>query len=406
MLPPRGGVALLSPTMRPRLPTIDAVALPAAFVNLDTFDANVRHLASLAGDRPIRLATKSVRCHALLRRAADQLGDRFGGLMAVSPREAAWLVAAGWTDVLIAYPVARPADAKPLLDLAGSEASVCVVVDQVHHLDLLAGLAGPAGARISVVIEVDASFLGIPGVHAGVRRSPVRTADQAVALASQIAERQALRLAGVMVYEAQIAGLADRGHGLKAPIIHAIKSRSRPHVTRLRGQIVRALTQAGHTPRLVNGGGTGSLAFTAADPVVTEVTLGSGLLAPHLFDGYDDLSVLPAAFAALPVTRRSHPDHVTVHGGGYTASGAIGPDRAPRIHHPQGLRATGSEGFGEVQSPLKEARPGAVELGDAVWVRHAKAGELFERFCIVHLVQDGSVVDSVRTWRGEGIDLG
>jgi D-serine deaminase-like pyridoxal phosphate-dependent protein len=37
-----------------------------------------------------------------------------------------------------------------------------------------------------------------------------------------------------------------------------------------------------------------------------------------------------------------------------------------------------------------------------VWFRHAKAGELSERFDRVHLIRGGAIVDTVPTYRGEG----
>ncbi len=43
-----------------------------------------------------------------------------------------------------------------------------------------------------------------------------------------------------------------------------------------------------------------------------------------------------------------------------------------------------------------------VGLGDRVWFRHAKAGELCERVNELHLVRGGAVVDVVPTYRGEG----
>ena len=54
----------------------------------------------------------------------------------------------------------------------------------------------------------------------------------------------------------------------------------------------------------VNGGGTGSVERTSAEAAVTEVAAGSGLYCPVLFDGYRAFSSRPAAFFALPVTRR------------------------------------------------------------------------------------------------------
>lgn len=382
------------------------VSLPAAVVLTDAVDANLDHLAARTGSVSLRLATKSVRCQGLLRRAAEALGDRCAGLMTVSPRESLALAEHGWRDLLVAYPVARPADARPLLELARRGVVARQVVDHPDHVRLLARLAADAGVALPVVIEVDASTRPFLGVHLGVRRSPLRDPADVLALHALIDAEPALRFAGLQMYEAQIAGVADRSGGVTGPIRRAAKAISRPDVRRRRAAHVRALLDAGVPVPLVNGGGTGSAAWTAEDPTVTEVTIGSGLLAPHLFDDYDDLDLQPAAFAALPVTRRPAPDRVTVHGGGYPASGAIGADRSPRVAAPASLAATPLEGFGEVQTPLVGPGVGELSLGDVVLLRHAKAGELLDRFGRVNLLHPDGRVEVVPTWRGEGIDLG
>jgi len=152
----------------------------------------------------------------------------------------------------------------------------------------------------------------------------------------------------------------------------------------------------------VNGGGTGSLERTAAEEVVTEVAAGSGLLAPRLFDGYRGFDLQPASFFALPVVRRPAARVVTVLGGGYIASGAAGQDRLPVPWLPEGLRLDSAEGAGEVQTPLLGAAADSLAIGDWVWFRHAKAGELGERFELMYLVRGERRVGTVTTYRGEG----
>jgi D-serine deaminase-like pyridoxal phosphate-dependent protein len=152
----------------------------------------------------------------------------------------------------------------------------------------------------------------------------------------------------------------------------------------------------------VNGGGTGSLQTTAAEEAVTEVTAGSGFYAPALFDRYSAFSLRPAAMFALPVVRRPSGSVVTALGGGYHASGPAGADRLPEPWLPRGLRLDSLEGAGEVQTPVSGAAAAALRLGDRVYFRHAKAGELCERFDSLHLVRGGEVLDEVPTYRGEG----
>jgi D-serine deaminase-like pyridoxal phosphate-dependent protein len=152
----------------------------------------------------------------------------------------------------------------------------------------------------------------------------------------------------------------------------------------------------------VNGGGTGSLESTAADSSVTELAAGSGLVGPTLFDAYRKFRPRPALLYALPVVRRPGPGIATLFSGGYIASGTGTPDRLPRPFRPEGLRLTRTEGAGEVQTPVLGAAADSLRTGDRVWLRHAKGGELAERFTEYHLVSGDALVTGAPTYRGEG----
>jgi D-serine deaminase-like pyridoxal phosphate-dependent protein len=349
---------------------------PFAAVDLEAFDANAADLLRRAGGKGVRLATKSVRCRALIERALDA---GFRGLLAFTLPEALWLAR---EDTVVAYPtVDRVALREP-------RDGITLMVDCREHLELL------DGGR--VCMDVDAGWWPLGGrVRIGAKRSPLRTPEQAAALAREIAAR-GLELDGLMMYEAQIAGVGDRpanralGMGLRA-----MQRASARELAARRAAVVAALPPL----RFVNGGGTGSVQGTAAEAVITEVAAGSGLLAPTLFDAYTSFTPRPAAFFALPVVRRPGRGVATVLGGGYTASGPPGRDRLPRPVFPPGLRLDRQEGAGEVQTPLHGAD---LQVGDRVWFRHAKAGELCERFDVLHLVEGDRVVDTVPTYRGEG----
>ncbi len=345
---------------------------PFAVVDLDAFDANRSDMARRSA-KPIRVASKSVRCRALIERALEHPGYR--GILAYSVAEARWL---GHDDVLVAYPSASPGEVPP---------GVTVMVDCVAHLEPLA-----AGTR--VCIDVDAGLWLLGGrVKIGAKRSPVHTPEQAAALAREI-EARGLKLVGVMAYESQIAGVSDR-----QAAVRAMKRLSRRDIARRRAAIVAALPPL----ELVNAGGTGSLESSSAEDAVTEVAAGSGLYAPALFDAYASFSPTPAAFFALPVVRRPARGVATLFSGGYLASGAATEDRLPVPTYPAGLRLDAREGAGEVQTPVIGAD---LELGERVWLRHAKAGELCERFEVLHLVAGDEVVQTVPTYRGEGQNFG
>lgn len=385
---------------------------PLVVVDLATFDANAAELLRRAQGRPVRLATKSVRVPALVDRA---LAAGFRGLMTYALREGLWWAARGADDVLVGYPTADLGALTDLLADPSALSAVTVMVDDVAHLDLLdraRTAAGSPDAAVRLCLDVDASLRVGPGAlgdhraHLGVRRSPVRDPAGAAALARE-ATRRGHEVRGVMFYEAQVAGLPD-----SSPAVRIVKRASLAELATRRGAVVAAVSDAvGHPLALVNGGGTGSLAQTAADPAVTEVTAGSGLAAPTLFDHYripaGGRPLRPAVLFGLDVVRRPAPGIVTVFSGGYLASGPPGASRAPTPVLPAGLRLTRSEGAGEVQTPLRGPAADRLAIGDRVWFRHAKAGEVMERFADVVLLgpADGARA-VVPTYRGAGLAFG
>jgi D-serine deaminase-like pyridoxal phosphate-dependent protein len=169
-----------------------------------------------------------------------------------------------------------------------------------------------------------------------------------------------------------------------------------------RAEAVALVEELAGPLEFVNGGGTGSVESSASERAVTEVAAGSGLFAPALFDAYRRFTPTPAAFFAIPVVRRPEAGVATALGGGYVASGAPGPDRLPEPVYPRGLRLDPREAAGEAQTPLLGSAAATLRIGDRIWLRHAKAGELCERFASLFLISGDRVVDEVPTYRGEG----
>lgn len=380
---------------------------PFAIVDTVAFDGNAAALAERASGKPLRVASKSVRSRELLRRVLGQPGWR--GVMAYSLPEALWLAGTGVSDdVLMAYPTADRAGLASLLTDADRAATVTLMVDDPAQLDLIDSIEAPTRrATIRVCLDLDASWRPAPRVHLGVRRSPIHSPAAAGELAALVAARRGFHLVGLMSYEAQIAGLGDvvPGRPFRSAAIRAFQARSFVDLLARRGAAVAAVGQHADL-EFVNGGGTGSVGSTAADPAITEITAGSGLYGPTLFDNYRAWRPTPAAFFAVIVVRRPDVRTATVAGGGWVASGEAGPLRLPTPWLPAGLRLINSEGAGEVQTPV--TGPGAIDLriGDRVWFRHAKAGELAEHVNELHLIDGDQVIGAALTYRGDGYAFG
>lgn len=378
-------------------------ALPCAAVDLDAFDRNVDRVASLVGPgQALRLATKSLRVPGLIRRALSR-GRRFKGLMTYSAAETLALHRLGFDDLLLAYPTARGPELAMLREAHDAGATVALVVDSEAHVAAASRAMQGSERPLRLVADVDMTLL--PGTaHAGVRRSPLRSAEMVVSLFERARSFGHVRMVGLMGYDAQVAGLQDRAPGKRVDnlVARAVRAASVGHVARLRRSLREALAAGGHEVELFNGGGSGSLDHCAREPWLTELTAGSALLCGHLFDGYSNVSYEPAAFFAVEVARASDPGWVTCAGGGWVASGAAGTDRLPRPWLPEGLSLSPREGMGEVQTPLRVPRGVALAPGDPVVFRHAKSGELAEHVEAYLLVAGGAVVGRAETYRGIG----
>jgi D-serine deaminase-like pyridoxal phosphate-dependent protein len=381
------------------------VQAPFAFVDLDAVWSNAADMLRRANGKPIRIASKSVRSLPMLRRLLD-LDPGFQGLLTFTLPETLWLWEQGMRDLVVGYPTADTGALTRLARLTAEhpDDAPVVMVDSVEHLDVIEAASSSFVAPIRVAIDVDVSWWPLGGLlKIGPKRSPIRKPFQAAALAREIERRRHTKLAGLMAYEGQIAGVGDNvpGKSVNNAVIRAMQSRSYKDVVERRSEIVGAVAQISEL-QFVNGGGTGSIELTASEPAVTEVAAGSGFYAPILFDHYRSFRLNPAAMFALPVVRKPSAKIATALGGGYLASGVGSKDRMPVPHLPAGLKVDSLEGTGEVQTPLHGAAAERLTIGDRVYFRHVKAGELCERFERLYLVAGTTIRAEVPTYRGEG----
>ncbi|KXZ60403.1 D-threonine aldolase [Microbacterium laevaniformans] len=381
-----------------RSAAVSAVSGPVAAIDLDALRFNAMDLVVRSAGVPIRVASKSIRVREVLDATLAIGGYR--GILAFTLPEALWL-AREHDDIVLGYPSVDRAALEQLVGDDDLAHRITLMVDDPAQLDAVDAVAAPASrARIRVAIDADASWRAPVLGHIGVRRSPVHEPAEVVRLARSIVARPGFELVGLMMYEAQIAGQPDHT-GSGDGVIRWMQHQSRDELVARRGAIVAGLREITHL-EFVNGGGTGSLEYTAADPAVTETTAGSGLLAGHLFDGYRAFMPAPAAAFALEVVRKPLEDIAVVLGGGWIASGPPVASRQPRPVWPTGLKTLAREGAGEVQTPLQGESARRLRVGDRVWFRHAKSGELSERVDRYQLTLGESLVGEAATYRGEG----
>jgi D-serine deaminase-like pyridoxal phosphate-dependent protein len=374
--------------------------LPLAFVDMDMLDKNIAEVLRRAGGKPVRIASKSIRCKFIMDYILKS-SNRFQGIMCYSANEAQWLSQQGFDDLLVAYPTLQKNDIINCIEEIKKEKKIYLMTDSAEHLEVLNQIAEKQNIVLPICIDLDMSghwsFL-----HFGVYRSGIRDEKSLRHYLEKLKHCKNLKLHAAMGYEAQIAGLGNNSPGkfLFNKLITLLQKYSIKEVAQRRKRMVEIIKNVVPDFEIVNGGGTGSLETTGAEPWVTELTAGSAFYAPALFDNYKKFKHLPAAGFAIEVVRNPQKNIYTCLGGGYVASGKTGNEKAPAPYLPEGMKLIENEMAGEVQTPIQYN--GKLNLGEPVFFRHSKAGELCEHFDKLCLIRKGAVVDIVDTYRGEG----
>lgn len=375
---------------------------PLAFVDLELLDENIQQLLDRSGDLPIRIASKSIRCTSILEYIFKS-NKQFQGIMSFSGTEAVFLSKKGFDDILIAYPVTDPSTVVEICHEIKKGKYINLMVDKLDHLQLLNEVGEQNQIKIPISIDIDMS-VDFPGLHFGVWRSSIRKPLNLKSLLDEIKGMEYVSLEGVMGYEAQIAGVVDKVKGkmLMNGLIQSLKKFSLNKIAAKRKKAVDMINSMGFELKIVNGGGTGSLESTIKEDVITEVTVGSGFFNSHLFDNYRKFKHHPAAGFACAINRHPGKNIYTCSGGGYIASGSPEALKLPLPFLPLGIKLFKNEGAGEVQTPFTYKGNETLKIGDPVFFRHSKAGELCERFNSLNLLRNNKIEQIVPTYRGEG----
>lgn len=395
-----------------------AIALlnrPCAFLDLNHLEENINKvLADLKGKK-LRIATKSIRSVAVLNDILKFIQHNsidkecVSGLMAYHPQEALDLARelklTDGQDILIAYPYMGQQLIEKTLNQISDE-KITFMCDLPEHLHLLAKLANEKNTTVRICLDLDVST-AFPGLHFGVYRSSISSLAILKDRLDLISQHPQLKLVGLMGYEAQIAGVGELNPWnffLINFIVKFLKNISAKKVIRYRQEVLNLCQARGIELEYFNGGGSGSLKMDQQDHALSEVAAGSAFFAPHLFDYYRDLDLRPSLGVALEVTRRPRKNIITCAGGGYVASGSMSKDKFMLPVYPPDVSLLENEMTGEVQTPLKINAKSAtdIQVGDSLFFRPAKAGEICERFNHLALIRNGVCEKVVDTYRGQG----
>lgn len=375
---------------------------PFAYVDLDFFDQNIKAILNRARDKKIRIASKSIRCTTLMRRILDY-NPQYQGVMCYTATEAVWLSHLGFDDLLVAYPTY---DSRHIA-LVGEEVKkgkkIYLMTDKLEHLEQIHRVGKELKVHIPICMDLDMSSK-FPGLHFGVHRSSINSIEKVATYLKYVAQFSYVDLRGVMGYEAQIAGVGTNmaGQRIKNNVLRLLQKRSLPEIVARRTEAIQLVEAATGKLDFVNGGGTGSVEVTREEPAITEIAVGSGFYTPTLFDNYNQFKHLPSAGYAIEIVRHPMPNTYTCLGGGYVASGPLGLDKLPTPYLPKGCSLYTNEMAGEVQTPILYQGTEKLKIGDPIFLRHSKAGELCERFNHLLLLKDGKIVEKIPTYRGEG----
>ena len=383
---------------------ISAQPLPSAYIDMDLLDENIQSLLERSGNKPIRIATKSIRSLPMLKYLASK-SDTFIGFMAFTLLEACFLADNGLDNILMGYPSMQESALKEVGRRIKDGKRIVLMVDRMEHLGPIEKVAKELECRFLICIDTDVSTR-FPGLYFGVHRSAVKGKDDFAKMLNGIIKSDYLDPAGLMGYEAQIAGVVDnqKGNNSMNLVTKVLKRNAIPKIATIREELVATFKElTGLEPAICNAGGTGSIESSIQESWVNEITIGSGFFQPALFDSYRNFLHKPAAFFALEVVRNPKKGIYTLNGGGYIASGDTNKNKLPQPFLPKGMSLIKREGAGEVQTPVRYN--GILDLGTPVFFRHAKAGELCERFNTIYLIRGDKISDEFKTYRGDGFSF-
>jgi D-serine deaminase-like pyridoxal phosphate-dependent protein len=345
---------------RPR----NAVTTPALLLDLDVARRNIAIMAERFRELPASLRPH-IKVHKSPELALLQCRAGAIGVACATVWEAQVMAEAGVEDVLIANQVVHPDKIGRLASLA-TEHRITVAVDDTRNVDALDHAAAAAGSTLEALIELDV----------GMGRCGLRTKEDAVVLAEQIAASGSLTLRGMQGYEGHCMLEPDRDVRLREA--HAANEKLI--------EAVDHLAEHGFPSEVVSAGGTGTYFITGANPRITEVQAGSYALM-DCFHG----NLVPGGFeVALTVaaTVVSRQGNTVVLDSGRKSVG-IDFVLPPLVAYPEGeIRY-----YAEEHALFDFPGPPPVDVGDQVEIMAGYGPTTVNLYDVFHVVENGLVSD-------------
>ncbi|MCB1686300.1 MAG: DSD1 family PLP-dependent enzyme [Pseudomonadales bacterium] len=289
---------------------IDALPTPALLLDEARFERNVSKMARYLNGRNkgFRPHAKTHKCPLI---SARQMAAGAVGVCAAKVSEAAVLVHAGISDVLITSPIVSAQKAELIADLA-RRARVDIVVDSNDGLDVLLD-ALPAQAQLGVLIDVDVSM----------GRTGTRSEARMLELATRISDDPRTRFRGIQHYAGQVMHI--EGYAAR-------RERSLTLWESVAGSVA-LLTREGFPCEVVTGAGTGTYNIDSDVEVITDLQVGSYIFMDQEYlliggaesERFDDFEV--ALSVASSAISQPLPTAITVDGGFKAfASDSVNPE--------------------------------------------------------------------------------
>jgi D-serine deaminase-like pyridoxal phosphate-dependent protein len=236
-----------------QMPSLENLETPAALVDMDRVEANLRRVDTYARQHGLRWRPHT-KTHKVPELAALQLQAGASGLTVATPHEAE-VMASISDDVLLAYPPVGAARLARLMRLP-ARVRLTVALDSRQVLQGLSAAARQAGRTVGVLVELDL----------GMRRVGVQSPAEALALAQEISTAEGVQYRGIIFYPGHVRSLLSEQDAALSSLSSQLE------------EFMGTLASAGLKPEVVSGGSTPTLWRSHEVRGLTEIRPGINIL--------------------------------------------------------------------------------------------------------------------------------